>query len=240
MSNTPSNYALTVLGESKSSALADVSKLQAVAAEQLAAIPRIEREAALRAILCGLTLHRVKASLPHGQWEPWLAQVHTQNATSGGVLPSHAQVRYYMRLAIAAVEETKATKPQLLALPGDQTELAMESADSGARQLMSKLTKFVGARSLNELLSDLGIKDRKANRKHAAGDDKDEPPSAQTVQEAFNDIAENLRVARDSACDKAVWMSFTRAQHEDLRALFEGAADKVAETFIKTHGRKKS
>jgi len=151
--------ALAVLKEDQITTAVVISKLQAVAIEQLAAIPRIEREAALRAILAGVTLHRVKSGLVHGEFRRWLSQM----STSGGHLPavSKTQVNYYMRLATVALAKTSATKPELLAVLGDQTELSLEPADANARRFMDKLVKFVGTKSLNELLRDHGIKDGK-------------------------------------------------------------------------------
>jgi len=239
MSNAPSNYALTVLADAEIRTVVTVSKLQAVAIDQLAAIPRIEREAALRAILCGLTLLRIKASLPHGQWEPWVRQVRGQTATSGSVLPGVAQVRFYMRLAIAAIECTKATVPEIVSLPGNQTELALEPADESARRLMTKLVDFVGRSSLNELLSEHGIKDRKASKNSPGKKAQTEAEMEMTLNEHFNQIEEHLRVATEGTLDRATWMSFTRRQHDDLRFIFEKAAEEVKQRFLKTHPQKK-
>jgi hypothetical protein len=230
MSKTPSNYALTILGSAEIRTVATVSELQAKALDQLVAIPRIEREAALRAILCGLALHRVKVSLPHGEFVPWL-----EKCTTGALLVEAGlrQARYYMRLALVAVDSTKASVPEILALPGGQAELALENQDEAARRLMTKLMEFVGERSLNQLLGDLGIKDRKTAHTH--GDHEEKKPTeaehAQTVQESINAIAEHVRVARDDAVRKVVCMSMTRQQRADLKFLFTEAASQVAETY---------
>ena len=151
--------ALTVLEDraSELSTVLQIKRLQAVAIEQLAAIPRMEREAALRAILAGLTLHRIKAALPHGTWMPWVKQI----PTTGGNLPGLSQCQYYMRLATAFVESAKVTAPELRTLPGDKIELALEPADAAARRFMEKAAKFVGDCSLNELLAREHVKDYK-------------------------------------------------------------------------------
>jgi hypothetical protein len=235
MSNSPSNYALTVLGEKENAPAVAFSKLQSVAIQQLGMIQRLERDAALRAILVGLALHRIKAALKHGDWQSWI----DANVQGAG----RAQCRFYMRLAIRFVEKTRATKPEILALPGDQGELAIESAEGAARRLMDKAVKFVADRSLNQLLSDLGIKDRKADKlrklsKDEAADAAEDAP-APTLQESFNTIEEHLRIALAGALDRATWMSFSRQQHEDLRHIFEQAAGELRERFLKTHPQRK-
>ncbi|MFA5266035.1 MAG: hypothetical protein WC378_19610 [Opitutaceae bacterium] len=124
-------------------------KLQAAAIAQIQQIRTLEREGAARAILAGLTLHRVKASLKFGQFMPWL------KGNVQGV--AYSQCNYYMRLASVFVEKCRVSKPDLLALPGDQTSLAITSETEG-RALLEKLSAFVGDRSLRDLLEKHGIK----------------------------------------------------------------------------------
>jgi hypothetical protein len=62
-----------------------------------------------------------------------------------------------MRLATVFIERTRATKPEMLALPGDQTSLDLADNHHG-KQLAAKLATFVGELSLNELLIKHGIK----------------------------------------------------------------------------------
>jgi hypothetical protein len=50
----------------------DLAALQSVAVQQLGAISYIEKRAAVCAILAGITLWRVKATLPHGEFIPWI------------------------------------------------------------------------------------------------------------------------------------------------------------------------
>ena len=58
-----------------------------------------------------------------------------------------------------------------------------------------------------------------------------------TVQDRFNELDGALRGARKTAADKAVWMSFSKQQHADLKAAAEETAAFISEQFIKTHGR---
>lgn len=132
-----------------------VKKLQEAAVMQLGAIAEMENRAAMGGILAGLTLLRVKASMAHGAFGKWLSQIRT----SGANLPkiNHRQANYYMSLALVFLERAKVTKPDLLALPGDQ--MALDLADNHeARAFMEKLRKFTGEHSLNELLIKHDIK----------------------------------------------------------------------------------
>jgi hypothetical protein len=130
-----------------------LKRLQETAIRQISLIRTMERESALRALLVGLALHRIKAGLYHGEFMPWL------KGHVDGV--GYRSCNYYMRLATAFVEATHLTKPELLALPADQTEFAIEPADAAARRFMDKAAKFVGDCSLNELLAREHVKDHK-------------------------------------------------------------------------------
>lgn len=136
-----------------------IDQLKHTALRQLGAVQQLSQQHAAGCVLCGLTLHRVKASLPRGEWEPWLKAMHDQTATSGSGLPSVAMCRFYMRLATVFVERTGTLLPHLLALPGDQFGLEIPDSDAG-RELAEKLTAFVGDQSLNDLFDRYKIKER--------------------------------------------------------------------------------
>lgn len=192
--NQANRAALVVLADTKLTAQGEqLAALQKSATEQLVAIPRLEREAAARAILAGLTLHRVKASLAHGEFGKWLNQIRTtganlgdqQKRTTGSLLDiTDRQCQFYMKLATVFVAKARVTKPDLLALPGDQTQLLLEGGEGEAREFFSKLSKFVGGKSLNELLSDHGIKGaKKLGGARATTDDNPPPPAVPTAEE---------------------------------------------------------
>jgi hypothetical protein len=116
-------------------------------------VKTLERDAALRAIFVGIYLHRIKAGTKHGEFMPWVKK----NVKGTG----YSQCNFYMKLAAVFVEETNLTKPELLALPGDKANLALTPSDAQAKKFMAKAQKFVGDLSLNELLDQHGIKDKK-------------------------------------------------------------------------------
>jgi hypothetical protein len=230
-----SKHALTLVNDSAISApSALLSKLQAAAIHQVALIRRTESEAAQRAILLGLTLWRIKASMK-GTFTGWLKK----DFDSLG----YRQARYYMSGALEFVEKTKATLPEFLALPGDQTELALDAMpDAKARQLMSKIEKFVGKRSLTELFDDLGIKESAKKKRLRgstadAGEVEDDTNAAASAQDRFNEIAGLFESARKATADKANWLAFSKEQHLQLKSLAEETAGHLADLCTKTHGR---
>jgi hypothetical protein len=155
-------------------------KLQAAALAQIAQIRSLERESAARAILAGLTLHRVKHSVKFGQFMPWLKT----NVKGTG----YAQCNFYMRLASCFVEKCHVKKPDLLALPGDQTSLAIDGqGEVEGRMLLTKLSEFVGQRSLNELLDKHGIKTatKLGGARETNSDDQDNPESAPSAEDLY-------------------------------------------------------
>lgn len=137
-----------------------LKQLQDVAVEQLRAVGELQQKGAMAAVITGLTLHRVKASMPHGSFSAWMKQKLTE---VNFWTPKTAKINasYYMRLALIFIEKAKVAKPDVLALPGDQLILEVgDHHEAGA--FFGKLEKFVGDASLNELLNTHGIKDRKA------------------------------------------------------------------------------
>jgi hypothetical protein len=139
----------------------DLAELQALASKQLAAISQMERASAVCAILAGITFFRVKASLPRGEWMPWLERLEGgQISTAGSNFKplQQRQVNNYMRLASAFVEKAKLDERSVLAAPQDEQQLTLETEDAAAKRFAAKLQKFVGECSLNELLVKHNIK----------------------------------------------------------------------------------
>jgi hypothetical protein len=164
-----------------------LAKVQAATIEQFRSIPRLEREAAARAVLAGLALHRVKMSMP-GEFSRWIAQM-LPKVTSWTPATAKKNASFYMRLAATFVERAKVSKPDLLALPGDQTTLALDVGEGAARVFFDKLGKFVGDCSLNELLAKYGIKDAKALGGARTGSDG----NGKTVEIDPEQLAANAR-----------------------------------------------
>lgn len=127
--------------------IVEISTVGEICRRHLEEIRRNERVTAQRAIVLGLTLWKIRISLPHGQWMPW----QEKHLAAG-----KSQVNYFMRLAVAFLSKSRATKTELRALPTDSIELSAETELS--RSLLGRLEKFVGECSLHELLVKHGIK----------------------------------------------------------------------------------
>lgn len=151
-------HSLTVFSNPKLVDSSEEKTLEQVVVSQMAMIPKLENEAAFRAIFTGLALQKLRQKTPHGQWTDRLRQILTSVKIWS---PKTAQTNasYYMRLASHFVEKMKASVPELLALPGDQTELALDGDSSAqGRRMAEKLKKYVADFSLNELLVRANIK----------------------------------------------------------------------------------
>jgi len=206
----------------------DLQQLQQTVVTQLAFMRDMRRQEALRGLFVGLALQRIKASLPYGQFGKW---VNTNIAEYG-----ERYVNYLMKLALVFIDKCNVRKPEILALPGDQTEFALDTLKGDERRFVEKAEKFTGDLSLTELFIKYDIKSVGLKKELTAGKDDDAPP-AKTPQELCMELLEHLTLTRKDTCDHAVWMQMSKAQHDDLKAAFEDAAEQVAALHAKTHGR---
>lgn len=154
----------------------DLDLLKHSALQQFMRLRCVRQEETLRSLLLGLQLHRIKASLPYGEFGVFVAEC------SAGF--SGRWVNYLMRLALVFVDKSRATKPELLALPGDQAELALDGMAGAQRAFTEKAMKFVGELSLAELLEKHGIKEtKKLGGAREAGDRT--PVAALTAEQLY-------------------------------------------------------
>lgn len=161
-------------------------------------IRKVERMTAQRAIVLGVTLWKVRLSLPHGQWMPWQQQ---------HLAASKSQVNYFMRLALVFLVKSRATKTELRALPGDSVELAPK--DELSRALLARLEKFVGECSLNELLVKHGIRGVTRDTDAQGGDSAPGQPGEQML---FTEVAEHFYSLRQNLCRREVILRYTPEQ----------------------------
>ena len=223
MSKTKNSSALVVLSDPQiCTSGANLEKLQHAAISQLTQIRQLESESALRALVVGFAFHRIKASVKHGEFMPWIKA----NVDSAG----HRQANYYMRLAVAFTEVARVSKVEILAAPEDGS--ALTTADDVAKRFMAKAAKFVGAKSLNELLREHGIKDAAQ-----LGGAREQTPAE---IDAPADAEQLYLFARDeigsaiTRCEQ-LFLTENRLQHlaghpEEIRGAVEGLrqlADKV-------------
>lgn len=135
----------------------NAAKWSAFVGAQIDDIGRQERLIPRRAVAVGLMLHVVKGSLKHGQFRPWLDQMLT-GLTCWSPKTAHVYASYYMRLAIAFVDQAKPKHAELQAMSDTATLANLADPKGTAAKLMARIDAFIGERSLNEVLIDEGIK----------------------------------------------------------------------------------
>lgn len=231
-SNKPTN-ALTVLSSTELVAKDEqLDNLKIAATEQFNGIAKMEGKAARGGILCGLTLHRLKTSLPHGQFLPFVDQMWPK-ATFQNPSTIRKTVSNYMRLAETFVSKAKIGKPDILALPGDP--LALEIADQHqAKRLLEKLDAFAGNCSLNELLIKHGIKGVGLKKALEAEEKKESgapaAPDAEQLYLQYRDEAGGLILRAESLFLQEGCLSHLIGHPEELKGIANGLrslADKV-------------
>jgi Protein of unknown function (DUF3102) len=210
--NFKATSALTLVSDPQfSTAVEKLPMLQKLVIDQLAAVARMERDAALHAIVIGLTLYRIKASLPYGQFGKWISK-HLE--------PKKSQVNNYMRLATAFLENSGVSKPDLLALPGDSAKMIL-TGDGPAKRLFKKAVEFVGDKSLNELLIEHAIKS--AGTGSGSGAPAAVPPGGEDP--LWADTAEHLMGLRTLLLDPETMKRFTATQLNDIETQWASGLD---------------
>ncbi|MBL9187901.1 MAG: DUF3102 domain-containing protein [Opitutaceae bacterium] len=130
---------------------AALARLQRGVIEEIRIADSAEGEISARRIVIGLALHRIKATLKHGEWLPWFKK--------SVIGTGYRNCAYAMRLAQAFVEKAQPAQAELAALPGDTASLAVLDQKGDAKKFLKRLKDFVGDKSFAELLDEHGLKD---------------------------------------------------------------------------------
>ncbi len=209
------NYALTVLAAPELSVGKDsIKKLQSVIADEFATIRRIDREGAARFTLIGLMLHRLKASLPRGQFRPYLEQM-LPKVTFWSEATAVKNASLAMRLSLVFIEKAKVSTPDLLSMSGDQLMLDAGSSKP-AKKLLKKLDGFVGDLTRTELLIKHGLTGVGLRTALEQGDDP--TPPADPQMDFFADLAERVHGYREIITSRETLKRMTPAQLDQLYA----------------------
>lgn len=145
MSKDKTSSDLVALTEANKLEKTELAKFCGHIAHQVALIFTTERDNNIRRIFVGLALHRIKASLKHGEWMPWKKK-HLEC--------SNSKINELMRAAEAFHSEVQIADKELLALGNGENALAAKDA----RRVTNAALKFVGDLSWGELLDKHGIK----------------------------------------------------------------------------------
>jgi len=238
MSKPSTQHALTVLASTELVAKDnELELLKTAAVDQFAAVAKMEGRAARGGIVCGLTLHRLKSSLPHGKFLPFVDQMFPEGTFQSPVT-RRKNVSYLMRLAEVFIEKAKVSKPDILALPGDP--LSLELGDNHtAQRFLEKLDKFAGEASLNELLIKHGIKGVGLKKALEAAKAKEEgepaAPDAEQLYLQYRDEAGGVIQRAESLFLQEGCLAHLIGHPEELQGIANGLrslADKV-ETQVK-------
>lgn len=106
----------------------------------------LRKERSIKAILAGLYLHQVKATLGHGSFGDWLSQ-HLGKADR--------TARRYMSLASIFARKSALLLPEMLG--ANQLTLDLQAQDSEGRAILGKLDAFVGTEGLTALMQKHGV-----------------------------------------------------------------------------------
>jgi hypothetical protein len=159
--------AAIALLESHKLAAPAVKKFGEAVAETYLDIARTERMNAARAIMIGMALPVLKASMPHGSFTPWMKA----NLTRGKIWSEATAIKnasFYTRLAHKFVEEARLSGGDVLALTEGETIRGDAAGSKAGAALIKKLEKFIDGRSITELLEDYGVKAGSGSGKGAA------------------------------------------------------------------------
>jgi hypothetical protein len=168
--------ALAVLTDS-SVVINDRSALKAfqkTTAEQVTLINTTETNNVLRRVFVGLALHRIKASLKHGEWGTWKKDHLSIKPT---------QLHYVMGAAQAFVSEAGFKPGDSLALA--TTEVALDTKDATARKVVAAAEKFVGGMTWGELLDAHDIRETKKVGGPRAKETNNDPAPALTPEQMY-------------------------------------------------------
>lgn len=135
-----------------------LAKFSDAVAQEFSQIARSELENAVRAVLVGIGLHAVKNSVKHGEFDAWKRR-HLTRGHFWSETTAMKNASLYMRLALCVVEEVRPPRTELLALAQSGTVTLSKSYPKGnISKFIERLSKFVGERSLADLLAEYGIK----------------------------------------------------------------------------------
>ena len=190
-------------------------------------------EESLRSIVLGVNLLRIQASLPYGQWGKWRAK-HMPNL-------SVRWVDYLMSLALVFISKAKVSKPADLALPGEQAALLLDGPSSDLAVLVKKAQKFVGKKSISELLVDYGIKKAALGGKRTKGEDDEgdgdeKATPEQLAARAREDLAELVTTARQLLLTDNVCQHLSPAEVKSFDAYFKALSTEWRASLKKTLG----
>jgi len=214
------------LDQKRNSFVFDANSLTQRVQAMFANLDGLQKERAIKAVLCGLYLAEIRAKTPHGEFIPWMHQ----NFPS-----SVRKAQYYIQLAGKFAKSSKLLLPELIA--AEQISLQLTSEDATAQTVMAKLEKFVGHHGLTELLQRHGVVKRGGARTPSApalpapaGEDQPptpEPTPADGPAIAFENFFNAIKTAEKVLLSDLNWSLIDT----DKAALAEATLKSMAESY---------
>jgi len=206
-----------------------LSTLQLAAIEHFRTMRRMRGEESRHGLAAGMLLWTIKESLPHGEFGKWAEQ----NIEFFG----KTYRNYLMQLALVFIEKMKVQRPELLAVRGDQMELAIEKRETLVARFEERVGKFIGDLTLAELFDKHGIKDSKK----VGGAREKTPGVAPSAPASPEQLAANTRDEIGGAIQRIETLLFIEGRlshvtddHDFLRGLstsLGGIAKKADDTI---------
>ena len=191
----------------------------------------LQKERAMKAVLCGIYLAEIKAKTAHGEFTTWLHDNFPN---------SDRRARHYMALAAKFSRSSKLLLPELIA--ANQISLALEAPDATGEALMAKLGKFVGNAGLTDLLRKHGIVKQGGNQRTAlpAPADGDTPPAPvtepneeQIEARMFASVMETIGQAEQHLLSETTWALLSPASAELLENKLKSVLADFHERLLK-------
>jgi hypothetical protein len=154
--NFKATAAIALLDSTKLAA-PEVKRFGSAVAAEFCEIARTETMNSMRAVLTGMALPILKASMPRGEFTPWMKA----NLTQGKIWTEGTAIKnasFYTRLAHKIVEEARLTGDDVLALTEGNTVRGEAGKAREGAGLLQKIEKVIAGRTITELLEDYGIK----------------------------------------------------------------------------------
>ena len=134
------------LDQKRNSFVFDANSLTQRVQAMFANLDGLQKERAMKAVLCGLYLAEIRAKTAHGEFVPWM---------HANFPSSVRKAQYYIQLAGKFAKSSKLLLPELIAT--EQITLQLTTDDATAKTALAKLEKFVGSTGLTDLLRKHGI-----------------------------------------------------------------------------------
>lgn len=196
------------------------------AVAMITAVEGLKVERSQKAILAGIYLHQVKAALGHGEFESW-ASTHLGKTVR--------TARNYMGLAAKFSRSSRLLLPEIVG--ANQLSLDLTAKGDDSKAFMGKLTKFVGAHGLTDLMHRHGVikqGGKQTKKKPTANDEPEPEPTAEEAEAAARTSAlDAVATAEKALLDDVLWHDLTPAAAVMIEAKLKALSTEFHDRLLK-------